>query len=176
MGRFGAAIAAILLLVAPSAWSASLPDAFIGHWIGSGLAESADTRALNLSPRDIDVTIERIGNGFRVDWKSVIHDGLRAGAVSRERAASLTFRPTDRPGVFRAEESGDPKKGGTLSWARLDGNTLSVYRMTMTERGGFAFTAYDRTLTDTGMVLDFSRFTDGIPERRATGRLIRMER
>ncbi|NNG03469.1 MAG: hypothetical protein HKM95_05135 [Inquilinus sp.] len=176
MRRLWAATAVTLLLAAPAAWGAALPDAFYGRWIGSGLAEGIDTRALELSPRDLDVSIEPDDDGFRVQWTTVIREAASPAANTRERAASLTFQPTDRPGVFSAKESGNPQDGGVLSWARLAGDTLSVFQMAMTDRGGFAFTAYARTLTDTGMALEFSRFTDGVPERRATGRLVRMER
>ena len=92
----------------------------------------------------------------------------------RRREATLTFRPSDRADIYEATASESPLDGGVMSWARIDGNTLSIYQMTLNDTGGYELTSYDRTLTGTGMELAFRRLRDGDEVRTVTARLIKI--
>ncbi len=148
---------------------------FAGTWRGGGMAEDVGGGAAAVTMRDLEVTISPERDGFRLAWTTVVHG---ADPAPYRREATLTFRPTDRPNVFGAAGSGNPMEGGTLSWARLHGATLSVYQIVLNESGGFELTSTDRTLDESGgesgMALVFRRLSDGQPVRTATGRLERV--
>ena len=170
-------LAAVLLMFgAPMARAADLPvSAFYGTWQGSGVAENADSLYFAMTTRDFDVVIEEASDGFTVTWMTIIRSGGDPNNPDiRRREASLTFEPAARPGVFESTASGDPLEGGTLSWARINGNTLSIHQMTLNDNGGFELTTYDRTITDVGMELSFRRLRDGEQVRTVTGRLIKI--
>ena len=172
-----ALLAACLMLLGSAAVRAQdLPiSAFAGTWQGSGVAENADSLFFAVTTRDFDVVIEEAGDGFTVTWTTIIHSGGDPDDPDiRRREASLTFQPSDRPGVYESTDSGDPLEGGVLSWARITGNTLSVHQMALNDGGGFELTTYDRTITSLGMDLDFRRLRDGQEVRSVTGRLIKV--
>ncbi len=167
---------AILMLGTLAARAADLPvSAFFGTWQGSGVAENADSLYFAMTTRDFDVVIEPAGRGFTVTWTTVIRSGGDPNNPDiRRRRASLTFVPADRPGIYASTESGDPLDGGVLSWARIDGNTLTVNQMALNDSGGFELTTYDRTITGSGMELSFRRLRDGDQVRTVTGRLVKI--
>jgi len=69
--------------------------------------------------------------------------------------------------------SGDPLKGEELSWARIDGNTMTVFLMTVSKQGVYELQQYDRTLSGTGMRLLFRSWRDGDRLRSVLGRLVK---
>lgn len=168
--------AALLIFLALPSQAQDLPiSAFFGTWKGSGLAENADSVYFAITARDFDVVIEPDEDGFTITWTTIIHSGgAPADPDIRRRQATLTFEPSDQAGVFEAQDSDNPLEGGVLSWARISGDTLSVYQMTLNESGGFELTSYDRTLNSLGMELEFRRLRDGEEVRKVTGRLIKM--
>ena len=176
MRLMGLLATVVLVFGTPIARAADLPiSAFFGTWQGSGVAENADSLYFALTTRDFDVVIEDASDGFTVTWTTIIRSGGDPNNPDvRRRQASLTFEPAERPGVFEATESGDPLDGDILSWARINGNTLSVHQMVLNDNGGFELTTYDRTITDVGMELSFRRLRDGEQVRAVTGRLIKI--
>lgn len=168
--------AVFLALGTLTAWAEDLPiTAFYGTWQGAGVAESADSLYFAMTARDFDVVISAAGDGFAITWTTVIHSGGDPSNPDvRRRESSLTFEPSGRPGVYEATNSGNPVDGEVLSWARIDGNTLSVHQMTLNDGGGFDLSTYNRTLTSLGMELDFQRLRDGEQIRSVTGRLIKV--
>lgn len=170
------ALAGIVLAGAARAQSPGLAlETFFGTFAGSGVAETPDSLYFGTTARDLDVTIGPEGpegKNFRVRWTSVIRSGGGAKPDARRKTATRVFEPTGRAGVYRGAAA-DPLAGGEIAWARLAGNTLTVYLLVVRADGRYEIQKYDRTLMDTGMKLEFTRLRDGAPVRRVTGRLIK---
>lgn len=163
------ALILVMLLAQIPAWAGAAPaantgiDAFFGTYRGHAPA-GADTRA---APRDLSVTIGPAADGgFVVGWTTIAR-----GEDGRETAKSysIAFRPTQRPGVYRSAMRAnvfgervplDPFSGDPFFWARLSGNTLSVFALIILNDGGYDLQIYDRTLNKTGLDLVFSRWVD----------------
>ena len=152
-------------------------NAFYGTWEGVGLAENSDSLYFGATTRDLNVEISPAGRGFEVYWTTLIRSGgTPENPDTRRREARLTFEPTEDPEIFEGDDSDNPITGGVLSWARLHGQTLSIYQMTLNEGGGYELTSYDRTLTGPGMDYTFRRLRDGDPVRAVSGRLVKVAR
>ena len=175
MRPFRLAVLAILLAAAPAAAQDRLPlEAFVGTWSGTGIAEDDDSLFFAVTARDLDVVIRPEQDGFRIDWTALIRSGGDpANPDVRRRSASLVLQPAGQPGLYRAPESSDPLLGGVMSWARIHGNTLSVYQLVLNDEGGYELTNYDRTLNDLGMESVFQRIRDGQIVRVVRGRLVK---
>lgn len=152
-------------------------EAFYGRWEGSGIAEDPDNLFLSMTARDLDVRVEPVtGGGFTVTWTTLIRVGANtANPEIRRREASLTFGPRAPMGFYPALNSSDPLTGGVMSWARIEGQTLSVHQMVMIDEGGYALTSYDRTLAAPGMELFFQRQENGEITRTVRARLVKTE-
>ena len=149
-------------------------SAFVGTWQGSGVAENDDSLYFAMTQRDLDVIITGDDSRFSVEWTTIIRSGGNpADPDIRRRTATLSFTPSGRPGVWRADTSADPLTGGVMSWAQVTGNTLGIFQLTMTD-DGFALLVYNRTLSDLGMELEFHRLRDGTEVRTVRGRLIKV--
>jgi hypothetical protein len=152
------------------------PKDFFGEYEGESISETED----GLSARDLSVKIEPWrGQGFTVDWTTVIH----AAGGTRRQSYSIDFQPSPRAGIYgsamRKDLFGgkaplDPLKGEPYVWARIDGDTLTVYSLLITEEGGYEIQEFDRTLTEGGMRLDFTRIRDGEKLRTIKGTLKRV--
>ena len=153
-------------------------DAFFGSWAGTGVAEDEDPAFFALMARDLDVQIAPVEGGFRLSWQTLIRSGDdTADPEQRLRATSLVFKPTERPNLFAAETNSDLLAGGTVSWARLHGQTLSVYQTTLNAGGGHELLIFDRSFEDPEnpdrLTVVFRRLTDGDVVRVVRGRLDR---
>lgn len=173
--RYGLA-AAVALLLAGNAAAADLSiRAFYGKFQGGAVAQNEDSIYFGVTARDTDVEIAPADIGFKVTWTSVIRRGGDPSNPNVRRKTSMrTFRATERGGVWQAVESKNPIDGGELCWARINGNTLSVYLMVVGENGAYEVQKYDRTLTGSGMELVFTRIRDGDRVRTVKGRLIKV--
>lgn len=181
--RAAAPLAALALLaVAPAAAQdveefappeVALSD-FAGTWTGESVVLGPDVPDAAVESRDLNVVITPRDGGFHILWTAVVLRGAPDDPEVERREAIIEFAPTDRDHVFRNVVSGNPLEGEVLSWARLHGRTLSVYRMRLNEHGGYEVAVYDRTLTDDGMDLHYQRFRDGEAVRTITGHLARM--
>ena len=149
-------------------------SAFFGSYSGTGLARNDDTDYFVLTIRDLDVTIQPAGKGFKIDWTTVIREGGSDDKPKvKRRSESISFKPSaSRPGLYVAEGNGTPPEGRAL-WAHIDAQTLSVNSLVVLEDGDFELHRYDRTLTDLGMELDFLSFRQTGLARRVTGKLTR---
>lgn len=149
---------------------------FAGTWQGMGILETEDSLFFAMNRRDLDVTISGDNREFTVEWTTVTRSGDDPDDPTiRRDTASLDFSPADHPHVYEADSSENPLDGGTMSWARLHGQTLSVYRMAITEDGGYSIANYDRTLADGDLLLRYVRLEDGQPVREVNGQLTRVE-
>lgn len=168
------ALGAIVFAPAPSV-ARDLPiSAFHGKFSGGGIAHNADSEYFAMTTRDFDVVIKPASGGVRIDWTSVIRrGGDPLNPRVRRKTSSKLLRPTGAPNVFHGSESGNPLKGGELCWARIDGNTLTVFLMTVSKKGIYELQQYDRTLSGAGMTLLFRSWRDGDRLRSVSGRLVK---
>lgn len=157
-------VLALVLAALFPAWAAAQPyQKFLGEYEGSGLVDPDGT----LQTRDLKVTISETESGFRVSWVSVSRG---SGGTIKRKAYTIDFQPSKRDGVYSAAMRTDlfgnrvpldPMAGDPYVWARIDGETLFVYAMLINEQGGYEMQVYKRTLTPTGLDLDYSRVSDG---------------
>lgn len=160
---------------APSAARTLDIKAFFGSFGGSGLADGDDSAYLGVTQRDLDVRFAPAGQGgFTVAWTTVLRSGGDPKNPDiRRRETSLTFAPGPRAGLFTANDNGNPLQGGTIAWARLARNTLTIYLFTVREDGRHDVQSYARTLSGTGMDLVYTRLVDGERQRRVRGKLVK---
>ena len=151
-------------------------ERFVGSYEGSANVMAADGTTI---PRDMSVDIASTKNGFTVSWTSVTY---RKNGTSKEKSYTIDFEPSDRSGIFAAAMKRnvfghnvqmDPMRGEPYVWARIEGDTLSVFSIFVTEVGGYDIQQYDRTLADGGLKLDFRSLTDGAVKREVSTFLTR---
>ena len=181
-------LAAGALLVgscAATAAEAAIED-FFGQWRGVDVTINGTEQAPKLSPPDLDVAISSEDGGFRI----------RALALGRETDGTLvprpldaTFAPTAVPGVyafapgtgslfsrlFADPAVGNPLKGDTLLWARLQDDTLYVYSLAIDPAGGFALEHSTGQLTENGMATRYELRSQNDRIVTVEGRLERAE-
>ncbi|MFK7744389.1 MAG: hypothetical protein AB8B47_05000 [Roseobacter sp.] len=158
--------AACLVLVASIA-QADI-SRFIGSYEGSAEVVSANGDARF---RDMSVEISQADDGFTVSWTSITY---RKNGTAKEKSYTINFVPGDRAGVFASAMKRnvfghsvqlDPMKGEPFVWSQIEGDTLSVYSIFVTEEGGYEIQQFDRTLADGGLQLDYQSVRDGAIQR-----------
>jgi hypothetical protein len=137
---------------------------FFGEWTGAGTAKDG---VAAIQDRASTVTIERLGDGFKVTWST-----MRAQADSPSatvlKTTTLKFKGTENAKVFHATDTADPLKGGRAAWATLTGATLRVQLFNVEPDGAGTLQIYDRTLSSaTAMDASFRRVTNGEVVRKA---------
>jgi hypothetical protein len=151
------------------------PAAFYGHYVGGGIAESADSLYFGVTVRDMDVVVEPSDEGFFVAWTTVIRQGGDPSNPDvRRKSTEYEFVPTSQPDVHRGKTSSDPLDGGVYAWARFEGNTLNVYLLSIDEAGIYSMQSYARTLTGGGMELVFKRIRNGEATRVVKAKLVKV--
>ncbi len=173
--------AAALLVIIPAAATTAVAaedqpiSAFFGTFSGGGVAQNRDSIYFAVTARDFDVTITPApGNGFRINWTSVIRRGGTPGQPKiRRKASTKTLASAETPGMFRGANSGNPLDGQEMCWGYIRGNTFTVFLMRVDKGGNYELQQYDRTLTDIGMELVFRSMHNGETVRTVTGRLVR---
>ena len=137
---------------------------FYGNYTGSAEVISADGTA---RARDMSVDISGVKHGFRVSWSSTTY---RENGTAKQKSYTIDFTQSDRSGVFAAamkrnvfghDVQLDPMKGEPYVWSRIEGDTLSVYSMYVTDGGGYEIQQFDRTLAEGGLALEFRNVRDG---------------
>ncbi len=171
--------ACLLLLCIGLAPAADAKDAsikaFYGTYQGSGIANSKDSLYFGITMRDMDVAIHAKGDGFIVEWTTVLRQGgTPQNPDVRRKASSITFVPTENPRRFASVDRTDPYSDVGMSWARLKGNTLSVFVLTISAEGKYNLQSYARTISGTGMELRFQRIKDGDQSRAVKGKLVKI--
>lgn len=169
-------VLALLVWPLSEAMSVEIED-FYGEFAGRSVSNSGD----GVGTRDINVKIEPAKRGFTIEWSTV---STRADGKVKRKTYSIDFRRTKRDGIYGSAMGRDvfgkmsplnPLKGDPYVWARLEGKTLSVYAMHIIENGSYEMQVYHRTLTDTGMDLEFSRYREGEEVKKINGVLGRVE-
>lgn len=175
-----ARVLSFILLLLAAAGTAQARDvsigAFEGVWRGNALSESDISTHFRVTARDMDVEIRTGGDGnFSVRWATILRQTGDPNAPEEVlKEAKVFFVPDpDRKKVWRAAKPVDPMSGDGYYWARLSGQTLTVYGLGVAGDGTAELQVYRRTLTDLGMELEFTRTVDGQPVRTAKGKLIK---
>jgi hypothetical protein len=162
----------VIVAASPAFGQGALPAAFHGDWQGKELTVAEGSTASEATAEDLNVRIAPDGSGFRMTWTALSREA--SGKPLTRRPVEARFAPSDRPGVFvlDPEQSsllaglfGDPAtsnplEGEPLLWARLEGQTLSVYGLVVTPEGGFDLYQHARTLTDDGMTVRHTHRTE----------------
>ena len=70
-----------------------------------------------MTVRDLDVRISPAAPGFYVEWTSVIRSGGDPNNPDvRKRTQRMSFLPSDKPGIFNAVGTQDPRGPEGLGW------------------------------------------------------------
>lgn len=155
------------LLVLMALPLAAMADAsrFVGHYEGSAELVLSDG---TVTPRDMSVTISAgKRDEFSVAWEST---SFYPDTSPRTKSYQIDFRPSDRSGIFAAamqtnvfghEVPMDPMKGDPFVWARIEGDTMTVFSLFVDDRGDYEMQQFDRTLADGGLQLHFTSHRNG---------------
>lgn len=177
--RLAAAIALVLAAAAlpGPAWAQDYA-AFLGHWKGSGISQTDESLYFAETVRDMDVVIEAVdAQAFRLTWTTVTREsGDPENPDIARKTASIVFRATGVPGVYRDEAAEDPRGGVPYWWSRVDGTVLHTHLLTLNPDGTWGVQSYIREITADGMALTYRRIADGHAAREVTGRLIKYGR
>jgi len=170
----------LLLAASPEAIAADRPiEKFFGRFIGKTVVAVEGESA----PRDIGVEIAAVkddDHAFTIEWDTVI---TRANGSTKTSSVKILFQDTKREAIYssamRVNVFGkrtplDPLSGDPYVWARLIGNTLTVFALLITDAGSYEMQVYDRTLDGDTMSLRFSRVRDGEKLKEITGTLTRV--
>jgi len=170
----------VLLAASPAAFAADRPiEVFFGRFIGKTTIAAEGEAA----PRDIGVEIRPVeddDHDFTIEWDTVI---TRADGSTKANSDKILFQDTKRDAIYssamRVNVFGkrtplDPLSGDPFVWARLIGNTLTVFALLITDAGSYEMQVYDRTLTGDSMALRFSRVRDGEKLKEIIGGLTRV--
>ena len=166
----------VLFLQLPAASAADLNiAAFFGQWRGSAVSSSNVSIYFEITERDLDV---RVGpyqqGGFEITWSTVQRQkGDPNNPTEILKSTTMAFLPTSKAGQWRAVGAGDPVETGNYAWAGIKKKTLTIYSMSIGERGTYEMQIYRRTLSGRGMALEFNRVNEGQPKRSAKGQLIK---
>lgn len=172
---WGSAVLVLFLIFAPPAVAHDVSD-FYGSYAGSVEVRGTDG---TVETRDVSVEISEIRYGFQVRWRSVTE---KENGRLKEKTYEVDFKPSDRSGIYAAamqrnvfghEVQQDPMKGEPYVWARLTGDTLTVFSLFITENGDYEMQQYDRSLTPDGLHLVFTSHRNGRPLRSVETELLR---
>lgn len=173
---------ATLAVLAGLVWSASgaamaAASRPIEDFFGTYVGRSISTIGAGLSTRDLNVVIKKHKKGFTLDWATVTR---KADGKVKSKSYSINFRASKRPGIYASAMRNnvfggsvplDPLEGDPYVWAALEGDTLTVHALIITDEGGYEMQIYSRTLTEEGLFLKFSRNRDGVQQKFITGTL-----
>ena len=168
--------AALILLLFPQGVAAAEGnlERFFGAYSGFGFAQDSTGPFIN-TERDFAMAIGPLeAGGFEIVWQTVKRKGSNPNALDATLSQhELRFRPTDQPGLYHSLANSDPLAGGNLSWAKLDGDYLTVYSFVVEADGVPELHVYRRLWTAKGLELFFSALRDGEEVRTVRGRYTR---
>jgi len=183
VGAYRSVIRVFAFLVALSAAHAAgageSPIApFVGAYEGTTLATEGEVKS-----RDLSVVIRAFDrDGFEVRWRTLI---FKPRDKVKGRSQVIYFRPhagkptgtyvATPPAVAAGIASDQPLDGRPFAWAFIKNRTLSVHMLTVEDDGGYVMQSYDRTLTETGLALAFTRVHNGQIYKTVHGELERIE-
>ncbi len=144
---------------------------FFGSYTGWGFATDRSGPFIR-TERDFELAIGPLeGGGFDIAWSTVKRKGRDPNSLESEVSKhTARFRPSNKTGVFLGANSGTVFGAGLITWARLQGNVLVVYRMEVDENGVAEMHVYQRMLTAKGLDLFFTATRDNEQVRSVRGR------
>ncbi|MDH3597708.1 MAG: hypothetical protein OEU09_23990 [Rhodospirillales bacterium] len=168
--RLWLAVLLVLGFVAPATANAGMRE-FYGNYKGYGFAEDTTGPFIN-TERDFELSIAPLEpDGFEISWTTIKRKGDSPNSLEATMSRSTArFRPSGEPGVYHAPDNGAPLEGGTLTWARLHDDILTVYRMVVDQSGVPELHVYRRMNTAKGLELYFTAVRDGKMTRTVRGR------
>lgn len=166
----------LIISLGSAAQSADLGiKAFLGQWQGNGVSQSEVSANFRMTARDLNVQVEAQGDGFAITTTTIQRkkgDPNNPDAV--RKSSKREFVPGSKPGVWVAKTYSTPASEQAFSWARIKEQTLTITSIEVDKDGGSNMLIYDRTLTASGMKLEFRRLVDGYVVRTVSGRLIKI--
>ncbi len=161
------------------AFAAEAFERFFGRFEGKTLNALRD----EVSPRDITVTIEpgEEDHEFFLEWTLV---SVKSSGKLKRTQYRIRFAKTRREGLYKSkmrkdmfgnEQPLNPMKGEPYVWARIEGDTLTVHTLLITNEGGYEMQTYRRALTPEGMSLKFTRVRDDVVMRTVHGTLVKVK-
>ena len=162
-----------LLLSAGVAAADSGIERFYGHFVGQALIDTDG----EVTKRDLDVAIAPYKKGFTVEWSTTRH---KAGGKVKKSSYKVNFKKSKRSGIFSSamrvnkfgsEKPLDPLAGDPYLWGQIDGDTLVIHSLLILDDGGYEMQTYERTLSEGGMDLRFSRVRNGLILKAITAKL-----
>lgn len=172
----------VLWLCVPLSVSAQSLEELAGTWVGDSLrrvkAEGGPAGASGLNAGAVQVVVTPKGKKFTFAWTAFTRD--ENGALSIVPSGAV-FEPTERAGVYRADdidgkrfdgsESGNPLKGKPMLWARVAGSTLVVQSLVLDERGHFVIDRLELDVIEGEMSLEFLRMDQDVKKLGLRGQL-----
>lgn len=136
---------------------------FLGHWTGAGITEEQGPGSdYGFADRDLDATIIRTKDGFRITWQTLRQDPSAKSNKAEIRSKTVTFVATKREGFFRMNRPWKPVTGNSFQWAQLLDGKLIVHSIAILENGNLEYQKYTRVLvSDTQIQLFYIRSVDG---------------
>ena len=149
---------------------------FVGHWAGSGISETDNSIFFAVTVRDLDVVVKPIDEQtFELTWATVKREsGDPDKPKVKKKEATITFRASGQPGVYRDVNAADPLKSEPIWWSRVEGTTLYTYQMQIYDDGTWSVQKYIREVGAEGMALTYQRIADGVPQRQVRGKLVKV--
>ncbi|MEP1767330.1 MAG: hypothetical protein ABJJ53_11905 [Sulfitobacter sp.] len=166
----------VLALLCGNTVCAAPLEAFAGAYVGE--AEFVDNG--QIKRRDMSTSIEKTKEGFTVSWTSVSY---KEDGEKKAKSYSIEFIPSDRANIFKSamgknlfgqDTPLDPLKGEPFVWARLEGDTLSVFSLFINEVGEYEVQEFHRSLVEQGLELVFLRVHNGVAEKEIRTTLVRV--
>jgi hypothetical protein len=160
-------LVAALFLMLPGLVLAGEIERFEGEYAGS--AEFVYQG--EVQQRDMSTRIEATKNGFVITWTSVSY---KSDGRIKEKTYTIEFTPSAREHIYKSAMKSnlfgkaiplDPLQGEPFVWARVDGETFTVYSLFINEVGDYEIQEYHRTLVEEGLDLRFQRVHNGVPQK-----------
>lgn len=162
---------AALMALAPLPAHADSIKPFLGKFEGKATSKLPGA----VSARDFSLEVKQRDKGFSLIGTTLIPKN--DGSYKRRKylihfvevEGRKVYAAAARRNMFGKAVPNDPIRGRPYMWARIKGNTLSVYGIHVTQDGGYELQIYHRTLMDGGLKLTFRRIRNGKELRDITG-------
>lgn len=163
------------LLLLPAAWTTPVvaaPAAIAGRWVG---AEIVRNEGFGLTAGRIFFRLAPVDGGFSLAWNvpGAVEERVLFEATERSGVYAASRPGRKLLGLFNADEGIDPLAGDPLVWARLAGDALVVYRMTIDDHGAFMIDRCRVERKAGSLLLRCTRRIHGEGERALEARLER---
>ena len=150
-------------------------DQFVGHWVGTGVADNkGSTSETEIADRHIEFQVRKTTRGFNLIWTTIKRSIKKRTRKKKQSTTSENFSRTTLPGIFKMISRANPMNGGRYRWAAINGKTLVVHSIAVSSTGVLEHLIYARTLVSRDEIsLKFSRALDDQGVRRVTGTIRR---